>query len=1410
MFAEELAGNAGRKRAEANRAKRRQLQQKNTQQNTSATAVEAKTRSPGTPGAMAVSILGSSTTVMAASTVDTPQSSTTGTAKATVQSLSTQPNAALSSMTTATSSLSSAIACFPAAASSSALSGRSRQMTALERAEEQRVLRAAEAQQRKAAVHIQSFLRCCHSNLVLFQQNQQLLQQRLGDLQMLKDILKQKKGITYVPPPATTTSLVRILLYLAYRTGKGTGNKRMLRLEAQGKVQEFIQQMIQLSFLPSLRVNNSSNGDSNSSDMNPFHVWMESNEGRWRFKALIHLCMVAILNPKSTDESFSSCLELLREVTESETDTAGTKSNSSGVVHDSGDPVIFVRSLLNPKNPKFDLINPPSSSNQKDYHKNHNRGNDGMMAPIYDASTLWSVDFVATVRYYLLFLAVNGSMPIPPQAESLRQGCISDKARQRAGSLVEFAWKNQDCATVTERLVRFSTHVLTVPLLIWKLPASTLSFLLTSCSHPAIAIPPFFQMIDAVSKQFAAQVASLDAFLPSEDVPLTRCPATNTQCFLANLVQIGRLSSDVNGNSSTTIKFSSGRINFRWAQCYIDLLSVVLDAIPVRTFSTRESAVVWISDGEGHSTPIVLSAVVLDQCKSLFVDSYVRNLLSNAIDANRLDIEKVLQSKNDKDKETEQSLASEAGLSAISLAAKESRIDRNRSFWNSSKWARKVSKGVVGLLSSSGNSKGNGNLRDDDSGVLKDTSSQSRSLASGSGDEPDKASSSREDYTPELLLSLCTMFSVVLARWGGGGGRDEIGGKQVALTNHQRKENRADKATATSFPESFTLSLLNTICFSTQLVKATWCLIQNHDPTAAGVEAVYDPEKGQVPVRQLSCISSNSHMTTKQAATSPSTVATNRGASVLYMFTAALSHTLIVTDDVEIHDFDRPLPIHQIRRVIKVLKKLLYRACSLDGEPSGPASTYFGLALVSSSSRSFRDLYDRSSRRPLCLPKSWLEPGLLEKEIKACNTHADYVSLLSSAPVLRICPMLVSFKRRLLLFVKIVRTNREELQGVNSPNPFNPNPLKPARVAVINRGRILEDGLSTMNHLGSRMRERIAVHYVNEAGAKETGIDAGGLFKEFWTDLCAIAFDPNYALFQVTEGAGNCMYPSPMSSSAHGRDHIVLFEFLGRILGKALYEGITIQPRFAHFFLSFLRGDYNFLRMLPDLSTIDAQLYNNLMFLKTYDGDAADLCLTFTITKDDFGGTREIPLIPNGSNIEVTNLNKQRYIGLVAKYYVVDQIKEQSEAFTRGLWDVVDPNWLRLFNEPELQVLISGPSDGKIDVEDLRRHTRYAGGYTSIDRNVARFWKVFASLDANHQGALLRFVTSCERPPPLGFASLNPPFTIQRVGIMRDGDKLPSASTCFNILKLPTYSSDKVLRERLIYAIESGAGFELT
>ena len=56
----------------------------------------------------------------------------------------------------------------------------------------------------------------------------------------------------------------------------------------------------------------------------------------------------------------------------------------------------------------------------------------------------------------------------------------------------------------------------------------------------------------------------------------------------------------------------------------------------------------------------------------------------------------------------------------------------------------------------------------------------------------------------------------------------------------------------------------------------------------------------------------------------------NLGSLLLYVFVTCLAHILIVTDDIELHDMNKPLPPHQIRRCILLLKKLLYRATCID------------------------------------------------------------------------------------------------------------------------------------------------------------------------------------------------------------------------------------------------------------------------------------------------------------------------------------------------------------------------------------------------------------------------------------------------------------------------------------------------
>nr|VZI38963.1 unnamed protein product [Spirometra erinaceieuropaei] len=114
----------------------------------------------------------------------------------------------------------------------------------------------------------------------------------------------------------------------------------------------------------------------------------------------------------------------------------------------------------------------------------------------------------------------------------------------------------------------------------------------------------------------------------------------------------------------------------------------------------------------------------------------------------------------------------------------------------------------------------------------------------------------------------------------------------------------------------------------------------------------------------------------------------------------------------------------------------------------------------------------------------------------------------------------------------------------------------------------------------------------------------------------------------------------------------------------------------------------------------------------------------------------------------------------------------------------------------------------KIDsVEDLKQHTVYVGSLENPDyqKTVDDFWSLLNTFSESQKRGLLRFATACSRPPMFGFRDLQPPFSIQ---IVPDITRLPTSSTCMNLLKLPAYADKAVLQERLLYALNSNAGFE--
>ncbi|KAJ2064397.1 ubiquitin-protein ligase (E3) [Coemansia sp. RSA 922] len=384
------------------------------------------------------------------------------------------------------------------------------------------------------------------------------------------------------------------------------------------------------------------------------------------------------------------------------------------------------------------------------------------------------------------------------------------------------------------------------------------------------------------------------------------------------------------------------------------------------------------------------------------------------------------------------------------------------------------------------------------------------------------------------------------------------------------------------------------------------------------------------------------------------------------------------------------------------------------------------------------------------------------------------------------------------------------------------------------RGSTDSRAIASLSSRTSMFKRRMQIQFVDAYGMVEAGIDGGGVFKEFLTSLVREAFDPRAGMFNSTDH--NHLYPNPEALHGDASSRLLIldkFKFLGAVIGKALYEGVLVDAPFAQFFLG------RFLGQLPgfnDLPTLDEDFYRGLVALKNYplseqisavadDGNDENdeiyqvFGMDFTITVSTCDGKKTaVPLVPRGDTIKVTSRNRLLYLDLIAQFKLVKQISEPVNSFLSGLHAIIPPVWLSLlFASPlELSRLLCGDS-GTIDVANWKQNTHYDGAYrakTSEHPTIVAFWNVVEnSLSEKQRQDLCRFATSCERPPLLGFAELNPRFCITSSSSDQNGEhdhRLPSASTCVNLLKLPVYSSERVLRSKLIAAIESGAGFDLS
>lgn len=538
---------------------------------------------------------------------------------------------------------------------------------------------------------------------------------------------------------------------------------------------------------------------------------------------------------------------------------------------------------------------------------------------------------------------------------------------------------------------------------------------------------------------------------------------------------------------------------------------------------------------------------------------------------------------------------------------------------------------------------------------------------------------------------------------------------------------------------------------------------------------------------------------------------------LLTLFADCLSYLLTLLDDVEMYEDQKPFALGNYVTVSAVINSFLFHAIwnNLLVDTKSPLFVSLHSLLMV--------VYRRDNRRPFTRHNHWLI-----KEVKPSVIIGELDKGRRAAAILvQKLPHIIPHADRVVLFRRNISAEKASL-GVSEHSDIR------STLVTIHRSRLVEDGFSQLSTLSpNALKGVIRVKFVNLQGLDEAGIDQDGVFKEFLEETIKKVFDPGLNLFCAT--SDERLYPSPTSHLTD--NHLGLFEFVGQMIGKAVYEGIVIDIPFAQFFVSQILGKAHagvaYYSYVDELPSLDSELYRQLTYVKHYKGDFSDLGLTFSFDQDVLGQIVTHELVPGGRGVAVSSGNRISYIHHIAQFRMHTQIRQQVAAFAKGFRSIIPPEWLSLFSPPEVIRLISG-DNSPLDLKDLRKHTHYFGGFHDSHRVVNWLWDILEKdFDGRERAAFLKFVTSCSKPPLLGFQHLEPPFSIRCVEVGDDEDtgdtvgsvlrgflalrgrkdpvnRLPTASTCFNLLKLPNYQKKSTLKEKLRYAVMSNTGFELS
>ncbi|KAL8293694.1 hypothetical protein RQP46_000395 [Phenoliferia psychrophenolica] len=330
-------------------------------------------------------------------------------------------------------------------------------------------------------------------------------------------------------------------------------------------------------------------------------------------------------------------------------------------------------------------------------------------------------------------------------------------------------------------------------------------------------------------------------------------------------------------------------------------------------------------------------------------------------------------------------------------------------------------------------------------------------------------------------------------------------------------------------------------------------------------------------------------------------------------------------------------------------------------------------------------------------------------------------------------PFMLSLGIKILLLTWDGRRQMEEASQEAVRNTmYGHRPQNPLLIIRIRRSNLVQDSLRQISSFSGELKKSLKIVFEGEEG-----LDAGGLRKEWFLLLCRQLFDPQFGMFQHDEDSNLCWF-NPASLDANDEFYLV-----GCAVALAIYNSAVFKK---------LKGEAV---GLADLAVIRPALAKGLQGLLDFDGDVAEVfCRTFVGEVEAWGEVQEVPLMPGGANVTVTNSNRGEFVKRYCDFLLNTSVSSQFQAFAHGFAEVTEGNSFSLFRGEELELL----------------------GFSG------------------------------EHDPTVRYVLLPLP-SLTDMG--NETERFPQSHTCFNELSLYRYRDARTMESRLVRAMEESEGFGL-